>query len=70
MRNIHTTGCVVQARNFINSNLYIILGSGAGLLVFQLLGVVLSASLAVGIRKEKQFAQALIKESYQMEHRS
>jgi hypothetical protein len=59
--NIYTAGCVPQARSFINSNLYVILGAGAGLLVFQLLGVILSASLAVGVRKEKQIAKSLKK---------
>ena len=61
LRNIYTDGCVAQARSFINSNLYVILGAGGGLLVFQLLSIVLSASLAVGVRKEKALARSLKK---------
>ena len=61
MRNIYTVGCVAQARDFINNNVYVLLGAGAGLLVFQLLGVILSASMAVGVRKEKQLAHLLKK---------
>ena len=59
--NIHTVGCVDQARNFINGNLYVIFGAGGGLLVFQLLAVILSASLAAGVWKEKKLAQAIKK---------
>ena len=68
MKNIYTDGCIAQARSFINSNVYVILGAGAGLLVFQLLAVILSASLAVGVRKEKQFANSLKKsaENYKL----
>ena len=65
---IYTVGCVTQARNFVNGNIYVILGAGAGLLVFQLLGVILSASLAVGVRKEKELARSLKKNSYQLRH--
>ena len=58
---IHTTGCIAQARAFVNSNIYIIIGAGCGLLVFQVLGVVMSLSLAAGVKKEKDYAKILKK---------
>ena len=56
---IHTTGCVEQAQSFVNSNLVIILGAGGGLLVFQIVGLILSIALAVSIGKEKAYAREL-----------
>ena len=56
---IHLTGCLEQARNFVNNNLVIILGTGGGLLVFQIFGLVLSVALAVTIRREKAQVKAL-----------
>ena len=65
MKNIHTVGCVTEARTFINNNLYIILGTVGGLLVFQILAVILSACLAVGVRREKALKRSLKKSEYQ-----
>lgn len=57
--DIHQTGCLNQARNFVNNNLVVILGAGGGLLVFQIFGFMLSISLAVIVRREKAQAKAL-----------
>lgn len=51
---IRTVGCVSEARAFINGNLVVIFGTGGGVLVFQLLGLMMSATLAITIKKEKQ----------------
>ena len=56
---IHQTGCLEQARNFVNNNLVVILGVGGGLLIFQILGFILSISLTVTIKMEKTQAKAL-----------
>ena len=54
LMGIYDTGCITQARNFVNSNLYIILGTGGGLLVFQVICVVLAACLASAVQWEKK----------------
>ena len=59
---IHSTGCMEQARSFVNNNLVVILGAGGGLLVFQIFGLILSVALAITVRREKAQAKA-IKES-------
>ena len=61
--DIYQIGCVPQARNFVNSNLYIILGTGGGLLVFEFIGLFLSITLAVMIKKERDLARTLTRQN-------
>ena len=51
---IHTIGCLMQLEALIQTYLYYIAGVGIGLLVFQLLNVLLTAGLAVDVRKEQK----------------
>ena len=59
LQGIHTTGCIEGIRNVVNSNLYLALGVGIGLLVFQILCVLLASGLAVDVHREKKFAKAI-----------
>jgi len=58
MRDIYTTGCFSAVRNLVQSNLYIVGGVGLGLLVFQAINVLLAATLASDIHKEKKIIKA------------
>ena len=62
MQGIHTDGCIDRIRQVINSNLYVALGVGIGLLVFQILCVLLASGLAVDVHREKKFAKAIKKQ--------
>ena len=48
---------------FVNSNLYVILGAGGGLLVFEVIGFVLSTTLAAMVKKDKDTAETLKKQN-------
>ena len=58
--SIYTVGCVPQLESLITTYLYYIAGVGIGLLVFQLVNILLTAGLAVDVRKEQK-AIGLIK---------
>ena len=51
---IYTTGCLTQLENLVQAYLYYIAGVGIGLLVFQLINILLTAGLAVDVRKEQK----------------
>lgn len=61
-QGIHTVGCLSAIQELINSNLYVALGVGIGLLVFQILCVLLASGLAVDVHREKKFAKAIKKQ--------
>ena len=56
---IYTDGCLSKIQNLISSNLYVALGVGIGLLVFQILCVLLASGLAVDVHREKKIAKAI-----------
>ena len=62
MQGIYTDGCINRLQEIINSNLYLALGIGIGLLVFQILCVLLASGLAVDVYREKKFAKAIKKQ--------
>lgn len=57
-RGIYETGCVARTEEFIQQYLYVILGVGIGLLVFQLVNILLASGLAVDVHREKQVMKA------------
>ncbi|XP_003388341.1 PREDICTED: tetraspanin-14-like [Amphimedon queenslandica] len=61
LQEIYTEGCIVGLENFIQRYLYYIAGVGIGLLVFQLINIMLTAGLAIDVRKEQK-ALKLLKE--------
>ena len=54
LTGIYTTGCLTQLENLVQAYLYYIAGVGIGLLVFQLINILLTAGLAVDVRKEQK----------------
>ncbi len=54
MRDIYTQGCFATVQSLARNNLYVVGGVGLGLLVFQIVNVMLAASLASDIHKEKK----------------
>lgn len=66
---IFDVGCFTKTQNLINSNLYIALGVGIGLLVFQILCVLLASGLAVDVHREKKLAKT-IKKQQKMEQQA
>lgn len=62
LQGIHAKGCIERIRELINTNLYVALGVGIGLLVFQILCVLLASGLAVDVHREKKFAKAIKKQ--------
>lgn len=49
---------MAAAESFIQMYLYVILGVGVGLLVFQIINILLSSGLAVDIHREKKVLKA------------
>ena len=62
MEGIYTEGCFSKVQRLINSNLYVALGVGIGLLVFQIFCVLLASGLAVDVHREKKLAKAFKKQ--------
>ena len=58
MKDIYLTGCFSAVQNLVRSNLYVVGGVGLGLLIFQVANVMLAASLASDIHKEKKIIKA------------
>ena len=58
MMGIYLSGCFTEGRNLVQANLYVFLGVGIGLLVFQLINIMLATGLAVDVNKEKKILKA------------
>lgn len=66
-QDIYTEGCFSKVQRLINSNLYVALGVGIGLLVFQILCVLLASGLAVDVHREKKVAKAIKRQEKQQD---
>ena len=65
MQGIYTQGCLTRVRDLIDDNIIVIAGVGIGLLVFQVVNVMLSVSLAVDVRREVRIFKAYKKRQQQ-----
>ena len=54
MQGIYTTGCVPAFEKLFQQYLYYVAGVGIGILVFQLVNIMLTAGLAIDVRKEQK----------------
>ena len=59
LQEIYTEGCIASLETFIQRYLYYIAGVGIGLLVFQLINIMLTAGLAIDVRKEQKALKIL-----------
>jgi len=55
LERIHTQGCLTTVRGLISSNVVVVAGTAAGVVVLQLIGIVVVCCLANRMREQKQY---------------